>query len=448
MVNDQKMYDLIGIGVGPFNLSLAALLDGVPEVEGIFFEQREKFDWHPGMLIEGTKMQVPFLADLVTMADPTNPYSFLNYITEHNRMYHFYFLQRLEIPRREYNDYCQWAVNKLPSCQFGKRVVDVKHVREKDPYFEVEVLEVASGKKEKYRGKNLVIGSGSHPAMPMSFQGLPNEDVFHTAEFLDHQERCRSAKSITVVGSGQSAAEVFRELLKEQPDFGYRLDWLTRSSGFLSMEDTKLNLEHFSPDYVNYFYSLPEEEKEQIFSSQDLLYKGISAHTITDIYNLLYEYSVGAQPLNVGLQVLTEVHDIVKKAGGEGYELKCEQWQQEKPFTHESDVVIVGTGYRPFVPDFIHHLDDIIKWDENDQYKVRPDYRLYKKEDIPNEIYVHSAISKSHGVGSTNLGLAVHRNKVIINHLAKKEVYPLSNHNVFQNFGIPQSEADESTGNE
>ncbi|ARI75853.1 lysine N(6)-hydroxylase/L-ornithine N(5)-oxygenase family protein [Halobacillus mangrovi] len=435
MGQQEKMYDLIGVGVGPFNLSLAALLDGFEQVDSLFFEQNEGFDWHPGMLIEGTKLQVPFLADLVTMADPTNPYSFLNYISKNDRMYQFYFLQRLDIPRREYNDYCQWVAEQLDSCQFGKRVTGVRHVKETETYYEVEVTDLSTNETSAYRAKNLVMGTGSEPVMPKSFQGLPEKDVFHTANFLPNQERCRHAKSITVVGSGQSAAETFRELLKEQRNCGFRLDWITRSPGFASMEESKLSLEHFSPDYVNYFYQLPQKQKDEIFASQGLYYKGISNHTINDIYNLLYEYSIGRDELNVGLQVLSEVNDIKQKTDGT-YELSCYHWQKKEEFTHESEMVIAATGYKPNVPAFVHHLEDFLEWDDEGRYKVTADYRLKQQKPSENEMYVHSGISHTHGVGSTNLGLAVHRNKVIINHLLDREVYPMNEKNIFQSFTV------------
>lgn len=71
-----NIYDLIGIGIGPFNLGLAALIKGKTNINAKFLEQKPEFQWHPGMLIEGSTLQVPFLADLVSMVDPTSPYSF------------------------------------------------------------------------------------------------------------------------------------------------------------------------------------------------------------------------------------------------------------------------------------------------------------------------------------------------------------------------------------
>ncbi|MGO4886175.1 lysine N(6)-hydroxylase/L-ornithine N(5)-oxygenase family protein [Anaerobacillus sp. MEB173] len=427
---DSKVYDLIGIGIGPFNLSLAALLDDHSEVQSLFFDQKPQFNWHPGMLIVGTRLQVPFMADLVTLADPTNQYSFLNYLSEKNRMYPFYFLQRLDIPRREYNDYCQWAAAKLYNCCFGKRVTELEYIEDKE-VFSVIVEDIEKSEEKEYRCKSLVLGTGSTPVIPKSFQVDSEKNVFHTSKFLQYKESCRNAKSITIIGSGQSAAEVFRELLKERMEHQYQLTWITRSRSFLSMEESKLSVEQFSPDYVNYFYKFPQEQKDKIFASQDLLYKGISSHTITDIYNLLYEHSVSGEDMNVKLQVLTEVNGIKEKNGK--CEVFCTQWQQNKDFTHESEVVIVGTGYRPIVPEFIKkNLGEYMFWDEQGRYEVEKDYRLRLK--IPNQIYVHSGISHSHGVGSTNLGLAVHRNKIIINDLLGKEIFPIYDKYVFQNF--------------
>ena len=145
----NKVYDLIGVGVGPFNLSLAALLEDQPEVDAVFFDQKPEFEWHKGMLIVGTRLQVPFMADFVTLADPTNRYSFLNYLSKKNRLYPFYFLQRLDIPRREYNDYCQWVADELHNCRFGKKVVEVDY-DQNEKYYTVTIEDIATNERETY----------------------------------------------------------------------------------------------------------------------------------------------------------------------------------------------------------------------------------------------------------------------------------------------------------
>lgn len=39
--------DLVGVGIGPANLSLAALAHPLAELDAVFYEQRPAFDWHP-----------------------------------------------------------------------------------------------------------------------------------------------------------------------------------------------------------------------------------------------------------------------------------------------------------------------------------------------------------------------------------------------------------------
>lgn len=117
--------DVLGVGIGPFNLSLAALVDRQPRLRALFCDRRPEFRWHPGMLVDGARMQVPFLADLVSLVDPTNPWSFLNYLRAHDRLFPFYFAERFQLPRREYDHYCRWVAEGLADCRFGTEVTAV-----------------------------------------------------------------------------------------------------------------------------------------------------------------------------------------------------------------------------------------------------------------------------------------------------------------------------------
>lgn len=67
------------------------------------------------------------------------------------------------------------------------------------------------------------------------------------------------------------------------------------------MENTPFGLEHFSPDYMHYFYHLPSGLKAELPAQQANLYKGISSKTIRDIYERLYHRSIGGMPTDVTL---------------------------------------------------------------------------------------------------------------------------------------------------
>lgn len=461
-VIDRGRYDVLGVGLGPFNLGLAALLDGADadlELDAIFLERDPEFAWHEGMLIEGVTLEVPFLADLVTMADPTNPYSFLNYVRERDRIYEFYFYETFQLPRREYDEYLRWVAETVPTTQFGREVTSVEYVEadagggrdESDGMgtggtdggtFIVETVAPETGQRYRYRADDLVMGVGSRPAMPEFARDHAGADepVFHTADYLERRADVLAADSITVVGSGQSAAEVVLDLLERQSARDYRLDWLTRSDGFFPMEYSKLGLQHFTPEYTAYFYDLPQSRKDELLPEQDLLYKGIDPETSERVYDTLYERSIGDCDPDFGMLATTAVRDLERLEGS--YWLECEQRQQEETFALETDAVIFGTGYQRPTPTFLEPIADRIAFDDRGRFRVSEDYRLEGefggRADGGGRVFVQNAEMHTHGVGTPDLGLGCYRNAVIIDRLAGHEVYPIDRDTVFQNFDVEQ----------
>jgi lysine N6-hydroxylase len=427
------VHDLLGVGIGPFNLSLAALLDPVGDLDAVFFDQAEAFAWHPGLLLEGATTQVPFLADLVTLADPTSRHSFLEYLRAHDRLYRFYLRERFHLPRREYDHYCRWVAGRLPGCRFGTRVEGLRWL-DGPGLFEAELTEVASGRASRRRARNLVIGVGTTPAVPGALAGALGKDVFHAAEFLEHRERLRQAAAVTVVGSGQSGAEVFLELLREQPGCGYRLDWLTRSAGFFPMEYSRLGLEHFTPDYTRYFHGLPGPTRDRLLPTQDLLYKGIDVETIAEIHELLYERTVaGAEP-PVRLLAHAEVRSL-EPAGGR-WRLAGRQWEQGRDFTVETDCVVLATGYRDGPPACLDGLAGLVDWEQAGRYQVGLDYRVATDPRVTGGLYVQNGELHTHGVGAPDLGLGANRAATIVNALTGRDVYRLPRRTAFTDFGV------------
>jgi lysine N6-hydroxylase len=152
-MTDVTTIDIAGIGIGPFNLGLAALLDGHPEVSHLFLERKTEFRWHEGLLLPGTTLQVPFLADLVTMADPTHPLSYLNYLHHHDRLHAFYYYDNFQVPRLEYDHYCRWAAQRLGSCRFDEDVCDVTYDADTERFL-IQSQSI-SGFKRHYRSRHL-----------------------------------------------------------------------------------------------------------------------------------------------------------------------------------------------------------------------------------------------------------------------------------------------------
>lgn len=146
-MNRNTIYDLAGVGIGPFNLGLAALSHPIADLSCIFLEQKSVFSWHEGMMIPGTTLQVPYLADLVTLADPSSKFSYLNFLRDQNRLLQFGIYDSGYISRTEYNRYCKWVSSKLDSLLFNHHVKDILY-NEKDDLFEILVKK--NGKRSNH----------------------------------------------------------------------------------------------------------------------------------------------------------------------------------------------------------------------------------------------------------------------------------------------------------
>ena len=428
-------HDVVGVGIGPFNLGLAALLDGVDGIDAAFFDARLQFAWHPGLLLDDAEVQVPFLADLVTLADPTSPHSFLAYLHDRGRLYRFYFHERLHALRREFDDYYRWAAERLDSCHFGAEVVEVRP-RSGGGW----TVALAGG--EQHGARAVVLGVGSVPVVPDCARAVLGEHVLHTSAYAAARSRALGAARVTVVGSGQSAAEVVADVLDNAP--GAQVAWFTRGDGFLPMEYSKLGLEHFSPEYAAHFHALPAERRDALRAGQDLLYKGISAGTSERIFDALYRRSIGGAEPDVRYAARCELRGLVRTSGG-ALRLALHHRDEDAGFTHETDMLVLGTGYREAPPP-LQAFTELAALDDRGRPVIEADYRVRLRDGSESTLFVQNADLHSHGVGAPDLGLGAHRNAVIVNALCGREVYAVRERNVFQSFGLPRGAAARGAG--
>ncbi|MGX2993938.1 lysine N(6)-hydroxylase/L-ornithine N(5)-oxygenase family protein [Streptomyces sp. JNUCC 64] len=441
-------YDLLGVGIGPFNLSLAALADPVPGFRTLFLDSRPGFSWHPGMLMTGTTLQVPFLADLVTMADPTSQWSYLNYLRHHDRMFRFFFSERFHIPRREYDDYCRWVAERLPSCRFGAEVVALEWDERADAF---AVVYRSEGTETRVLARQVVLGVGTDPQVPEALRPLLGGEhagrIMHSADFRTHRDALAALDDVTVVGSGQSGAEVALDLLRQQDGDGLGgpfVRWLARTTAFAPMEYSKLGLEQFTPDYIRYFRGLPEPTRERLVAEQWQLYKGVSGDTLGEIYDELYERTIGGGDPRASLHPAVEV--VAAEAAADGYVLTCRARQQEETFEVRTRAVVSATGYAASRPAFLKPLADLVDWDERGRYRIDGDYRVALDPRISGTLYVQNAELHTHGVGAPDLTLGAWRSSVILNAAAGRTVLPMADRQAYTTFGAPQGGPGDSTG--
>ncbi|MFY1699687.1 MULTISPECIES: lysine N(6)-hydroxylase/L-ornithine N(5)-oxygenase family protein [unclassified Solwaraspora] len=431
----MRTHDFVAIGLGPFNLGLACLTAPLDDLDGVFLEQRDEFAWHPGLMIDGVSIQVPFLADLVTMADPTSPYSFLNYLKQTGRLYRFYIREDFYPLRAEYDAYCRWAAAQLPAIRFGHRVEQVTHDAASGDYL-VRVRQSGTGTVETLRTRRLVLGIGTVPYRPAVLRDLPGPAI-HSADYLPHKARLQEMESITVVGSGQSAAEIYLDLLEEIDTCGYRLNWITRSPRFFPMEYTKLTLEMTSPEYVRYFHALPPASRDRLNRDQRSLYKGISGDLVNTIFDTLYRKDV-AGPVPTILLTGTALTGAEWDADAGRYRLALHHQEQDRHFTLDTEGLVLATGYRPAVPAILDPVRDRIRWDGRGRFDVAVGYSVDHGD---REIFVQNAEEHTHSLTAPDLGMGPYRNSVIIANMLGRDVYPVEHRIAFQHFGALPDDA-------
>ncbi|HEY4801131.1 MAG TPA: SidA/IucD/PvdA family monooxygenase [Paraburkholderia sp.] len=431
----SPVLDFVAVGLGPFNLSLACLADPIRDLRGLFLERNEDFDWHPGMLIDDTTLQNPFLADLVSLADPKSKFSFLNYCKQEGKLYAYYIRERFYLSRAEYNRYCKWAISQLSSIAFGSQVEHVTYDAQHGHYV-VRGRHVRTGQPFTHLAARLVIGVGSVPQLPSCCDEL-RERCIHSADYVARKAELQQKHSIAVIGSGQSAAEIFYDLLRESDEHDYTLTWITRSPRFFQMENTKLTLEMISPDYIDYFYNLPDRVRETIIAKQDSLYKGVNASLINQIYDLLDDRRSrgGNSARLITNSELTHCHH---ERRDDRFHLRFVQRDEGVQYTHVTDGAIFATGYGQNVPGFIDGIRERIRWDDKGRYRLSRNYAIDVSE---REIFVQNAGLYSHGLTNPDLGMSCYRNSCILRELTGVEHYKIERRIALQDFSVPDTEA-------
>ncbi|MBG6084119.1 lysine N(6)-hydroxylase/L-ornithine N(5)-oxygenase family protein [Zhihengliuella flava] len=433
------MYDAVGIGAGPFNLGFAALADGAPELSVAVFEAAEDFAWHPGMMLPGTHLQVPFMADLVTLADPTSEYSFLNYLKLSGRLYPFYIRENFYALRREYSDYLRWAAHRLDSVHFSHTVTGLEY----DDGRYLLTVQSPDGVRQ-VETRQVVLGTGTQPWVPDAVEPAVQAagQAFHSSDYTRRRADLDGARRAVVVGSGQSAAEIVADLLAGWVDEapGRELTWMTRSPRFFPLEYTKLTLEMTSPDYIDHFHGLPADTRDRLGAEQRGLYKGINADLINQIHEQLYQRHVERGPGTVRLKTATALESLTQAPDG-GLRLTVTDADDGGTQHIAADAAVLATGYRYREPAFLAGIADRIHRGPDGRFAVDREYG------IGEGLLVQNAELHTHGFTAPDLGMGAYRNSVILNRIAGREVYPVERRIAYQEFGsaLPTHRLQEST---
>ncbi len=398
---DLITYRLAGIGAGPANLSLAALLDTSENSTGdIFFEAKDRFQWHSGMMLPDAEMQVHFLKDLVTPVDPTNPHSMLAYAVNRGELYRLLNTRRQRVSRREFEAYCSWVAGRLPTVQFGNRVLDVYW----DGAFVVTTAEGV------YRAEHVSIGTGVVPKVPPCAEGRDIPAVVHSAAFLHHPMPAETRTAV-VVGGGQSGAEVVAHLQDTLPA-GVMIEWITRRPNLLPLDVSPFVEDLFTPEASEDFFHRPAAVRRRLLAEQQLASDGVSDYVLERIYRRMYDVRNGYRegPL-VRASVATELSDLSAGAP-DGAEVTVLDLLSGERRSLNADLVVLATGYDQALPAAVDRLRPLISADDSGP-TLRPDFSVEWDGPASHKIFVQNGARHARGVADPNLSLLAWRSAAI-----------------------------------
>nr|WP_298376228.1 SidA/IucD/PvdA family monooxygenase [uncultured Halomonas sp.] len=412
---DDNVLDLAGLGVGPFNLSIAALADShVPGLVTRFFERRSRIVWHPGLMLPDTHLQTGFLKDLVTAVAPDSPHSFLNYLVRHRRFYRFMTAGLATVSRAEFSDYLGWVAGRLDSVTLGETVREVGI----DP--QGFLLHTNRG---HYRARHLCLGTGKAPWWPDFAEKQQGPQCLHGAHIAD-EPRNFSGRRVVIVGGGQSGADIFLNALRGYWGKPEELLWVSRRRNFQPLDETAFTNEYFTPHYTQGFHELPLAVRQREVAAQKLASDGITPATLQTLYQELYHrFDVLGEPRWARLLPHRTAIDLQRR--GQAFALTTEHGLCGDHEIFSADIVVFATGFQSRLPDCLAPLAERLHRDEHGELVLGANFDLAWEGPAQHRLYAVNAGRHSHGIAEPQLSLMAWRSAKILNHVAGHQVFDL-----------------------
>ena len=427
-------YDLICVGFGPASLAIAiALHDALlPRINTeqvswqprvCFLERQRSFGWHSGMLLPGSKMQISFIKDLATLRDPTSEFTFLNYLKRHNRLVQFANLGTFLPSRMEFEDYMRWCAGSFRDVvEYSQEVTRInpgtsRGKNLKIDHFMVESLDKQTGNLTSRKARHIVIAIGGSPRLPPT---LPhgNPLVIHSSRYCRDIPSLLTSRDeqyhIAVIGSGQSAAEIFNDLHTRYPNA--RSTMIIRDSALRPSDDSPFVNEVFDPNNVSGFYDSSSQARSNALQSDKATNYGVVRLDLLEhIYHALYHQRIN-QPNERDWQhrilpsrTISRVVDgpAIRKLGVvmKNSRLGCTEENEE---VLEVDALIAATGY--VRNEYQSMLKDVARFGkgEDGQWRVGRDYKIGLDNNFFGDnvgVWLQGCNESTHGLSDTLLSI-------------------------------------------
>lgn len=367
-LDQSDVQDLLCVGFGPASLAIAIALHDALELgdtsslsslhgrppKVTFLEKQPKFSWHSGMLLEGARMQITFIKDMATLRNPRSSFTFLNYLHQKERLVQFTNINTFLPQRIEFEDYLKWCANWFGDVvHYGTEVLSVTPLQpakgdKTTKVFEVTTRNVHSGEIQSHRAHHIVIAVGGHGTIPAPFPS--DRRIIHSSQYsyitpqVLHDRN--AAYRIAVIGSGQSAAEIFANLHSSYPNS--RTTLVIRGAALKPSDDSPFVNEIFDPERVDTFFSQPAELR--MYSNarnRGTNYGVVRLELLERIYDCLYMQRVkyGNDEAKWPHRIVPNTSVRAAETSGDSVRLSLNINGKKAADEMEVDFVVVASGY-------------------------------------------------------------------------------------------------------
>ncbi|WP_329520308.1 lysine N(6)-hydroxylase/L-ornithine N(5)-oxygenase family protein [Spirillospora sp. NBC_01491] len=354
------------------------------------------------------------------MRDPSSDFSFLAYLRDKGRLVDFINHKTFFPTRTEFHDYFSWAAGRLGHLvRYDAEAVAVEPVDAGGEVAEFAVtVRDAAGTPRAVRARNLVIGGGLQPCLPPGV--AESERVWHNQRLLIRlaERTGPPPRRWTVIGAGQSAAEVTEYLHRTHPDA--EVCSVFSRYGYSPADDSPFANRIFDPEAVDLFHGAPEEVKRRLFDyHRGTNYSVVDLDLIEELYRRAYQERVAGRE-RLRMLNACKVLDVREVPGGARTTYEFLPTGEREVL--DSDVVVCATGYRPFdALGLLGPAAALCRRDGEGRPLVERDYRVSTGPSVTAGVYLQGGTEHTHGITSSLLSNgAVRAGEILDSILARR----------------------------
>ncbi len=405
----KQVYELLGVGFGPANISVAIACEEKGFIDRcLFLERSPNPIWQEQMLFEESLdihsniQNIPY-RDLVTPRNPRSKYTFLNYLHESGRLFEQLNMDLLLPMRPDYAAYISWVARHFDG--YLKTNVDICSIGvAQGPEGEL-LFRIAARDGAQYFGRNVIIGTGRPTYVPPAFECLRSARVAHLTSYksmLPIVDEPRTSR-IAVVGSSQSAVEILLHINDRRPDV--ELHSIFRRFGYPLKDTNPFMSEIFFPQFIDFYFNAENKLRRRI--DRDVYrtnYGSCDMDVLEELYRRIYYDKLHGKN-NIRIRRLTDI--VSADAQGEAVVLQTKDAADGSDNRDMFDLVILATGFRnigsgerdlPTLP-ILADLAKITDFDEAGCLQIDRDYKLKLTVDNGGGVFLNGLCETTHGMG-------------------------------------------------